>query len=159
MENGFRLAFCSGPTPLPPISKLETTSRAEALADVFDRVIIGLDRIIGGKLVITSNSMARYNCFTTCNLGSCRGTLSVSQSPNSKQKHSIFLERCFANILWNVNWWNIRVRISEYDTVRRKNACQQIMPHFLTSSHPTRGKLYLQFAIIWAKYQTRQDKN
>ena len=45
------------PHPGSSISKLETTGWAEALAGVFDRVIIGLDRIIGGKLVIISNTI------------------------------------------------------------------------------------------------------
>ena len=65
-------AVFARPHPGSYVSELETTSWDEALASVFDRVIIGLDGIIGAKLVIRSNTI------DTCTLE----TLPVCQSQN-----------------------------------------------------------------------------
>ena len=62
MEKCFILSSYLRPTPVP-ISKLKTTGRVEALAAVFDRVIIGGDRIIGVWLVIISNSRDNLSSF------------------------------------------------------------------------------------------------
>ena len=64
--------FAAWPHPGSYVSKLETTTWAKALPGVFDGVIIGLDGIIGGKLVIISNTI------DTCTIP----TLSVCQSLN-----------------------------------------------------------------------------
>ena len=78
MEKCFILSSYPRPTPVP-ISKLKTTGRVEALAAVFDRVIIGGDRIIGVWLVIISNSRDNLSSFFRRALPVKRTSISCEQ--------------------------------------------------------------------------------